>query len=93
MATKEKLQIGLEDVIVRDEELEKLLDDRQENKYAVAEFRKLDKQAKARIQSLETPPPFRIERYIVTKSSSPPRSVSFDVDGSTRITIKQIGEE
>lgn len=93
MATKEKLQIGLEDVIVKDDELEQILDERQEHKLSVAEFRKLDKEAKAKITILGTPPPFRIGRYIITKTSNPPRSVSFETETSTRINIKKIGEE
>ncbi len=43
MAVKTKLQIGLEDVVVRNAELETMLDEREAAKKAVSEYRKEDK--------------------------------------------------
>ena len=93
MGTKVRAQIHMEETIIEDADLEKLLDDRQECKSSVAEFRKLDKQAKAKIQTIEKPMPIRIGRYIITKQTMPGRNVSFETNGSIRITIKHIGEE
>ena len=95
MTTKTKVepQIHMEETIIEDAELEHLLDERQEAKEAVAEFRKLDKEAKGKIQALTQPMPVRIGRYIIDRQPTPARSVSFDTTPGTRITINKIGEE
>ena len=93
MTTKERAQIHMDDRIIDNPELEKILDDRQELKYALSEFRKKDKEAKSRIKAIEETPPFRIGRFLITSSTTPPRSVAFDTDGAVRIKIKIAGEE
>jgi len=93
MVTKVKEQIHMEETIIEDEELECILDERQELKLSVSEFRKKDKEAKAKILQIDKPMPIRIGRYIINRQSTPPRSVAFDTNGSIRVTIKHIGEE
>jgi len=93
MVTKVKEQIHMEEIIIEDEELECILDERQELKLSVSEFRKKDKEAKAKILQIDKPMPIRIGRYIINRQSTPPRSVAFDTNGSIRVTIKHIGEE
>lgn len=93
MVTKVREQIHFEETIIEDPELEHLLDDRQELKESVSEFRKKDKEAKSKIRTIDKPMPIRVGRYIITKQNMPPRSVAFDTNGSIRITIKHIGDE
>lgn len=93
MVTKVRAQIHMDETIIDDAELEKQLDDRQELKESVAEFRKVDKEVKAKIQTIDKPMPIRIGRYIITRQTVEGRSVAFETEPSTRITIKHIGEE
>lgn len=93
MVTKVKEQIHMEETIIEDTELEKLLDERQELKISVAEFRKIDKEAKSKIQQIDKPMPIRIGRYIINRQNVPAKSVTFETDASSRITIKHIGDE
>ena len=93
MVTKVREQIHMEETIIEDADLEKLLDDRQECKSSVAEFRKLDKQAKAKIQTIDKPMPLRVGRYIITRQTVQAKSVAFETDAGSRITIKHIGDE
>lgn len=93
MSPKVKEQLGLEDVVVEDPELEELLEKRQTLKSGVSEYRKADKEAKAKIDAITQPTPFRVGRFVVAKSATPERSVAFDVMASERYTIKVMGEE
>lgn len=90
-AARSRPQIHMEDKIVNDPELEQMLEDRQELKQAQAEYRKKDKEVKAKLASVETP--CRIGRFFISKSTTPPRSVAFDTSGSVRYSIKLAGEE
>jgi len=83
----------MDDTIVENAELEKLLEDRQELKESVASYRKADKAAKDKIGSIETPTPYRVGRFIISKQDVAAKSVSFETTESYRFTIKFIGEE
>jgi len=93
MATKEKAQISMDDTIVDDPDLEKLLEERQELKVHVSEYRKTDKAAKDKIRSIETPSPYRVGRFVITKLTTESKQVSFESLGGIRFNIKAIGEE
>jgi hypothetical protein len=93
MGTKVKEQLGMEDAVVNDEELEQLLEKRQSLKQGVSDYRKADKDAKTKISTMSDPTPFRVGRFIIARHSVPPRSVSFDVNEGNRISIKVLGEE
>ena len=93
MGTKIKEQLGLEEVVVENPELEQLLELRQDLKQGVKDYRKADKDAKAKISTMTEPMPFRVGRFIIAKHSVPPRSVAFDVNEGNRISIKVLGEE
>lgn len=92
MSTKVKEQLGLEDVLVEDRDLELLLEARESLKGKVSEYKKRDKEAKAKISTMSVPTPFRIGRFIIAKQSIQPRSVAFDIDGGDRISIKVVGD-
>jgi len=83
----------MEETIHEDPEQEHLLDERQDLKAEVTEFRKKDKKCKKQIELISKPFPLRIGRYIIEKNSMPARSVAFEALASSRISIKQIGEE
>ena len=80
--TKTRAQIHMDDNIIRDEELEQLLEDRQ-----------ADKKAKDKIRSMETPTPYRVGRFIIAKQAVAAKSVAFETTESSRLTIKTVGEE
>lgn len=91
--SKVKEQLGLQDVIVEDTELEQLLEKRQSLKEGVSAYNKADKEAKVKIETIQTPTPYRVGRFVIAKTPTPDRSVSFDVMAGNRISIKVLGEE
>ena len=93
MATKARAQIHMDDHIIDNPELEKLLEERQELKFSVSEFHKADKSAKEKIRAIETAPPFRVGRFLITRQTTPPKAVAFETEESTRFNIKIAGEE
>jgi len=92
VTTKTRAQIHMEDNIVEDAELEKMLEGREELKHSAADFRKADKEAKERIRSIETPTPYRIGRFIISRAPRPARSVAFDTAEGISISIKTVDE-
>ena len=91
--TRPKAQIHMDEAIVENPELEKMLEDRQELKQAVAEFRKIDKDVKAKIGSIGTPTPYRVGRFVISKRELSAKSVSFETQASFSFTIKLASEE
>lgn len=89
---RKQAQIGLEDKIINNPELEALLEERQELKPGVSEYRAADKKAKEAVLAIDTPTPFRVGRFIITKQAVPAKSVAFDVNESSRVTIKTVDE-
>ena len=93
MVTKVKPQIHMDDNIVRDAELEEMLEERQSLKEQVSGYRKKDKDVKAKLAPMEEQMPFRCGRFLVSLGKVQPREVSFEINGGTRITIKTIHED
>ena len=93
MVTKTKAQIHMDEKIVEDAELEHMLEDRQELKQSVAEYRKVDKDVKSRLRSIGTPAPYRVGRFVISKRDISAKSVSFETQASLSFTIKLAGEE
>ncbi|MBU2051558.1 MAG: hypothetical protein KKH61_21620 [Gammaproteobacteria bacterium] len=92
MAIKEKAQISMDDKIVHDDELEELLETRQSLKKEVAEFRKVDKEARQKIGTVGVETPFRCVRFIIAESMTQPGHVEFDKLGGSRVQIKTADE-
>jgi len=90
MATRMKAQIHMEDNVVKDDELEKLLEDRQEQKQAASDYRKIDKKAKDKLATVQTPKPFRVGRFIIAEQKVDAKHVEFDSGESTRLSIKTV---
>ena len=92
VVTKTKAQIGMDDNWVKDEDLEKLLEEREELKKSSSSFRKTDKDARAKIANYEEKMPFRCGRFIISSKSVTPRSVEFEITGGSRVNIKTADE-
>ena len=90
---KDSPQIGLEETIVENEEVERMLDERQDLKPEVQRYNNLNKELKEKLNGIETPTPYRIGRYIISRSTTEGRHVEFDTSGGTRYSIKFAGEE
>lgn len=93
VTTKAKAQISMDEKVIDDPELEKELEERQELKYSVGEYRKRDKSVKGKLREIKENYPFRVGRFVISKSVNNPRSVSFETSESIRYNIKLAGEE
>lgn len=93
MGPKLEPQSYMEDTIVEDADLEKMLEERQELKQSVAAYSKLNKDVKAKLSSIETPTPFRVGRFVINRSVTEGCHVEFDAAGGFRFSIKLAGEE
>ena len=91
--TRARPQIHMDDNIVENPELEKLLEERQELKESVSAYKKADKVAKDKIRSIDTPTPYRVGRFIISKQAVPAKAVAFETAEGSRFTIKTISEE
>lgn len=93
MESKTKAQINMDDTIIDDPELEKMLEERQELKESIKAYNKLNKDVKDKLLTIEAATPYRVGRFIISRSEHPPRQVSFETQGSFSFTIKLAGEE
>lgn len=93
MVTKARAQIHMDDTIIEDAELEKLLEGRQELKESVSAYRQADKKAKAKIATIVMPTPYRVGRFVISKQPVAAKSVAFDTEECSRVTIKLAGEK
>lgn len=93
MTTKVKAQIGMDDTILENPELDKLLEERQVLKKSASEFRKADKAAKDKIQTIQTPMPYRVGRFIISKKPVAAKDVKFQTADGTRVDIKAVDED
>lgn len=86
--TKERIQIGLEDRLCNDKELEDLLEQRQILKEKVTEYNKKDKDTKKKIAEIKLELPYRCGRFIISKMKTDARDVEFHTVEGERISIK-----
>lgn len=93
MEAKARAQARMDETIVKDAELEKMLEERQELKPSVTEYRKVDKSVKEKIRSIESPTPFRVGRFVISRHEVGAKSVSFETQASFSFTIKLAGED
>ena len=93
MSTKVKAQLGMDERVVEDSELEAKLEAReglaQARRTAVIRFKGADQQARDALEALdiEVGTPVRIGRFRVTKQPLGSRSVSFETDPTVRLRI------
>ncbi len=89
---RKRRQMGFEDKIVKDDELEKLLEEREAVIEAHVTYREKTKAAQARVKDLGTEGSFRCGRFVISVKPKESRHVEFD-QGS-RIDIGfQLAEE
>jgi hypothetical protein len=93
VTVKEKAQIDMEDQFIEDPVLEDLLEKREDAKEGAAEYRKLDKDAKAHIKTAGITGKRRCGRFIINVTEGEARHVEFDTDGSQRIGISNAEAE
>lgn len=91
-------QLGLDERIVEDPELEAALEQREAHKRSLGAVRKMYDGAHAAalvvIERLELPDaaPIRVGRFRLERSTTPPRNVTFETKGSSRVRIRLIDE-
>ncbi len=94
MPAKTKPQAGFDDVVIEDEELLEVLEKRESMREAKAEYARLDRAAKARIDEKKhgVDGDVRIGRFMIGQRPTEARHAEFDVNASTRIIIKRIDD-
>jgi hypothetical protein len=96
MSVETNPQTALGESVVDDPDLERLLEERLEAKEKAAAARKvyaeLDEQAKGRVRELELgSSPARCGRFIIGESDVAGRSVAFETEATTRVSIRVAG--
>jgi hypothetical protein len=92
-------QLGMDETIVQDAELERLLEERMRRRVVASETRlaytEADQAAKGGIAKLELPAgrAVRVGRFRITRTHVPPRSVSFETEATSRVNIGLIEDE
>ncbi len=94
MPAKAKPQAGFDDVVIDDPELLDVLEKRESMVEAKAEYNRLDRAAKARIdeKNYGSDGDVRIGRFVVGQRRTQARHADFDVAGGVRIIIKKMDE-
>lgn len=93
MPSRAKDQLGLDEQVIEDADIEAALEEREKRKSSLSAVNKLyqaaDELAKAELTKLELPEggAARVGRFRVTRSAIPARSVTFDTKASSRIRI------
>jgi hypothetical protein len=82
-----KAQIGMDDKIVSNPELEALLEKREKLKEGQAAYRAVDKEAKEKLLKEPTIPPYRIGRFVISKNIRTPHEVNFTTEAGESISI------
>ena len=90
---KAESQIGMDDTIIEDTELEEMLEAREELKKDLRNYREQDKKVRAKLNEIEAPSPFRVGRFVITRTATAGRHVEFDTSGGIRVNIKLISED
>ena len=99
MALRAVPQLGFDETVVEDDDLEEALEDRQSARDVLNTHRKAfdeaNEKANVEIAKQELPDGkvLRIGRFRVTRSAVSARSVSFDVKATTRVRITVVGED
>lgn len=88
--------MGLEDRVVRDKELEQMLEEwevaKEKKATSTAEFKEADKKCQDKIATITTPKPYRVNRFIIDDIQVSERVVDFTTPPTTRLSIKLVGE-
>lgn len=98
MAVKEQAQIGLEDEVLNDADLQDLLERRQKAKEKTAKVRadyaELNEQAKGRVLEMELDGrTVRCGRFLLGVTTSEVQAVSFERRGGRRASIRLVKDD
>jgi len=100
MATMVRDQLGIDEIVVHEDDLEEALEDRQESKVRLGDERRAyaeaNERANAEIAKLELPADgraVRCGRFRITRSSVSARTVQFETKPTTRVRITVLGED
>jgi len=100
MATEPQDQLGMDEQVLEDEELENALKRRQVMKEQLGDYRKDYKSINDRVRLLleryEFPDDggaLRVGAFRITATEIKARSVSFETDSRTQISIAKVGDE
>lgn len=89
MATvRRRRQMGFDEKVIEDSELEAFLEARENVAEAHATYREKTKAAQARVKELGTEGPFRCGRFIVTVKPHESRHVEFDQNSRIEVNFK-----
>ena len=90
MPAKAKAQASFDEAMVDDAELLEVLEKRESMKEAMAEYKRLDRAAKARIdeKNYGEDGDVRVGRFVIGQRRTESRHADFDVAASVRIVIK-----
>ena len=96
MATKVEGQLGMDETVLEDPELEAALEGRLKAALAkaplVAAFAEADEVAKAQVKAkVEVGQVVRVGRFRVERKATDPRHVEFDAEAGDRVSIKADG--
>lgn len=96
MSARVDPQTSLYEVTIENPELEAALEDREKLRQRAAKARsayaEADEVAKGLAATLVDDAPVRVGRFVLTRRRVPPRSIAFETEGSTRLTIRPIAE-
>ena len=85
---KDKPQHELGETVVENTELLALLEERETLKQGKADYEAANKRAKEMLAGIETPAPFRVGRFVISRQATAPKTVSFDTPAGFRLNIK-----
>jgi hypothetical protein len=89
-------QASLYEATIENAELEQALEDRERQRNAVASsrkrFREIDDRTKLLVADLDLgdDAPVRVGRFLITRTAVAARSVAFDTEPTTRLTIRTL---
>lgn len=99
MSTEARGQLAFDELVITDAALEAALEARAELREISGEARRKLEQSTAAVSALVEPysvpdaGALRVGRFRIAKLEVKPRSVAFEVGGSSRLTITEVDEE
>ena len=85
---KAQPQHGLGETVVENTELLALLEERETLSQGKRDYNAKDKEAKAMLAGIEAKTPFRVGRFVISRQTTPAKTVSFETPAGFRLNIK-----
>ena len=99
MPARTVAQLAFDEHVIEDADLEEALEERHKRRESLRAvrlfYKEADERAKGEIakQELSEGVALRVGRFRITRTDIPPRSVSFDTQGSSRLTIALVDDD